>query len=163
MKTKFIIFFMLVSLCTLAQNGNKSIDEAFKLIDNHENASYFEVTKDMFQMLSETRDISPDFKEYISKLHKLKMIQPTGEKKRELGVEFYKIILANTNLDGYTRLMTQKDQHSRLSFYKKEGKNGNEFLLVSTNMIIYITGTLDLKSIHEFEQVIEIAGSALGM
>ncbi|WP_346854665.1 DUF4252 domain-containing protein [uncultured Draconibacterium sp.] len=163
MKTKFIIFFMFVSFIALAQNGNKNIDQALKLIDNRENASYFEVTKDMFQMLSDTRDISPEFKEYISKLHKLKMIQPTGEKQRELGEEFYKIILANTNLSEYTRLMTQRDQHSKLSFYKKEGKNENEFLLLSNNMIIYITGTLDLKSIHEFEQVIKIAGNAVGM
>jgi len=30
-------------------------------------------------------------------------------------------------------------------------------------MIIYITGTIDLKSIHEFQRVMEIAGSAMGM
>lgn len=163
MKTKFILFFLLISLCGLAQNGNKSIDQAFKLIDSREDASYFEVTKDMFKMLSESKDASPEFKEYISKLHQLKMIQPGAEKRRELGEEFYNIIMANVNLKDYTRLMTQRDQRSKISFYKKEANNKNEFLLVSNTMIIYITGTLDLQNIQQFEQIIEIAGSALGM
>jgi hypothetical protein len=39
----------------------------------------------------------------------------------------------------------------------------NEFLLLSSNAIIYITGTIDLKTIHEFEQILEIAGSAFDM
>lgn len=59
--------------------------------------------------------------------------------------------------------MTRKDSNGQLSFYKKEGKNENEFLLVSTDMIIYLTGKLDLKSIQEFEQVMEVAGSAFDM
>ena len=163
MKTKFILFFLLISFCSLAQNGNKNIDQAFKLIDNHKNASYFEVTKDMFKMLSESKDVSLDFKEYISKLHQIKMIQPTGGNLQQTGQEFYQTIMDNVNLKDYTRLMTQRDQISRISFYKKEGSNENEFLLVSTSMIIYIKGTLDLQNIQQFEQIIEMAGSALGM
>ncbi|QIA07508.1 DUF4252 domain-containing protein [Draconibacterium halophilum] len=163
MKTKFILFFLLISFCSLAQNGSKSIDQAFKLIDSREDISYFEVTKDMFKMLSESRDMSPEFKDYISKLHQLKMIQPGGNNHRELGEELYNIVMDNANLKDYTRLMTQRDQHSKISFYKKDGKNENEFLLVSNNMIIYITGTLDLQNIQQFQQIIEIAGSAMGM
>ncbi|WP_319501566.1 DUF4252 domain-containing protein [uncultured Draconibacterium sp.] len=163
MKTKFILFFLFISFCSLAQNGNKNIDQAFKLIDSREDISYFEVTKDMFKMLSESRDISPEFKEYISTLHQLKMVQPRGEKRQVLGEELYNSMMNNVNLKDYTRLMTQRDQRSKISFYKKDGKDENEFLLVSTNMIIYITGTLDLQNIQQFEQIIEIAGSAMGM
>ncbi|WP_320111993.1 DUF4252 domain-containing protein [Draconibacterium orientale] len=163
MRTKFILFFLFISFCSLAQNGNKSIDQAFKLIDSREDISYFEVTKDMFKMLSESRDISPEFKEYISKLHLLKMIQPRGEKRLELGEALYNSIMNNVNLKDYTRLMTQRDQRSKISFYKKDGKDENEFLLISNKMIIYITGTLDLQNIQQFEQIIEIAGSAMGM
>ncbi|MDX8341235.1 DUF4252 domain-containing protein [Draconibacterium sp. IB214405] len=163
MRTKFILFFLFISVCSLAQDGNKSIDQAFKQIDSREGVSYFEVTKDMFKMLSESREISPEFKEYISKLHQLKMIQPGGAHRTELGEELYKTFMENANLKDYTRLMTQRDERSKISFYKKDGNNENEFLLVSNNMIIYITGTLDLQNMHQFEQIIDIAGNALGM
>ncbi|HYQ59203.1 MAG TPA: DUF4252 domain-containing protein [Draconibacterium sp.] len=163
MKTKFILFFLLISFSSLAQNGSKNIDQAFKLIDSSEDASYFEVTKDMFKMLSESREMGQELKEYISQLHQLKMIQPGGENRMQLGEEFYNIFMENANLKDYTRLMTQRDQRSKISFYKKDGKDENEFLLVSNSMIIYITGTLDLQNMQQFEQIIELAGSALGM
>ena len=163
MRTKFILFFLFISFCSLAQDGNKNIDQAFKLIDSHEDASYFEVTKDMFKMLSESKEIGPEFKEYLSQLHQIKMIQPGGENRMELGEEFYNIFMENANLKDYTRLMTQRDQRSKISFYKKDGKDENEFLLISNSMIIYITGTLDLQNMQQFEQIIDIAGSAMGM
>lgn len=71
--------------------------------------------------------------------------------------------MQQTNLKEYSRLMTKKEGDGQLSFYKKEGKNENEFLLISTDMVIYVTGTIDLKSIGEFEQVMEVAGSAFDM
>lgn len=163
MKTRFILFFLLISFCSLAQDGNKNIDQAFKLFDNREDASYFEVTKDMFKMLSESREIGPEYKEYLNQLHQLKMIQPGGENRMQLGEEFYNLFMQQTNLRDYTRLMTQRDQRSKISFYKKDGKDENEFLLISNSMIIYITGTLDLQNMQQFEQIIDIAGSAMGM
>ena len=163
MKTKFILFFLFISFCSLAQNGNKSIDQAFKLIDSREGVAYFEVTKDMFKMLSESKEMEPEFKEYISQLHLLKMIQPSGERRMEIGEAIYNSFMENVNLKDYTRLMTQRDQRSKISFYKKDGKDENEFLLVSNSMTIYIMGTLDLQNIQQFEQIIEIAGSAMGM
>jgi hypothetical protein len=163
MKTKIVLFLLFASLSGFSQSGNKTIDETFQTLNQHENSAYFEVTKEMFKMLSEVKEAPPEYKEYISKLHKLKLIQVQEHKNQSLGNEFYNIFLQQTNLKDYSRLMTKKEGNNQLSFYKKEGKNENEFLLVSTDMIIYITGTIDLKSINEFEQVMEIAGSAFDM
>jgi hypothetical protein len=160
MKTQIVLFFLFASLSGFSQSGNKTIDETFQTLTQNENSTYFEVTKEMFKMLSEIREAPPEYKEYISKLHKLKLIQVQGEKNQSSGNDYYNLFLQQANLKDYSRLMTKKEGHSQLSFYKKEGKNENEFLLVSTDMIIYITGTIDLKSISEFEQVMEIAGSA---
>jgi hypothetical protein len=160
MKTKIILFFLFASISGFSQSGSKTIDETFQTLNQNENSAYFEVTKEMFKMLSEVKEAPPEYKEYISKLHKLKLFQAQGNKNQSLGNEFYNTFLQQTNLKDYSRLMTKKEGNAQLSFYKKEGKNENEFLLVSTDMIIYITGTIDLKSISEFEQVMEIAGSA---
>lgn len=160
MKTKLIIIFLIISSFGFSQNGSKTIDETFKTLNSHEEISYFEVTQEMFKMLSESKQTSAEFKEYVSKLHKLKIIQSPNS---ELRKEFYNVFLQQTNLKEYSRLMTKKEGDGQLSFYKKEGKNENEFLLISTDMVIYVTGTIDLKSIGEFEQVMEVAGSAFDM
>lgn len=164
MKTKFIILLLLsVSLFSTAQTGTKTIDETIDGIAELEGVNYFEVSQEMFKMLSEQENINPQFKEYISNLHQLKMIQGSGANHRQIGKAMYKEFSARVNLKDYTRLMSRKEGNSSLAFYKKENKNENEFLLVSSEMIIYITGTLDLKSIGEFQQVMEIAGSAFEM
>ena len=161
MKTKVIFLFLLsLSLFSAGQNGNLSIEKAIDEVITPSD-SYFEVTKDMFEMLSESKGASPEYVNYIKQLHKLKMIQPGNSKGH--GEIIVNNFLENANLQGYTRLMTRRDNHEILHFYKKENKAENEFLLVSSNMIIYITGTLDLKTIGEFEQVMKIAGSAFDM
>jgi len=161
MKTKLILILLTISLFSFAQNGNKSIDKAIDEIIAAED-SYFEVTKDMFQMLSESKGASPEFKDYIRQLHQLKMVQIASTAVNH-GEVVVKKFLENADLKDYSRLMTKKEKHSVLHFYKKEGKSENEFLLLSSEMIIYVKGTLNLKSIGEFEQVMEIAGSAFDM
>lgn len=163
MKTQLTVLFLLVSLFCYSQNGGKTVDETFQILNQNENSNYFEVTKEMFEMLSESKEASPEFRDYISKLSKLKLIEAGGENHIELRKEFYKTFLQQANLKDYSRLMSKKEGNGQLSFYKKEGKSENEFLLVSTDMIIYITGTIDLKSISEFEQIMEVAGSAFDM
>ena len=163
MKTKLIIIFVFISSFTLAQNGTKTIESTLNTLGKNEHASYFEVTKEMFKMLSESKNANPQFKAYVSKLHQLKLLQARGENKNEMGIHFYTAFLQQTNLKDYSRLLTKKEGNDMLSFFKKEGKSENEFLLVSTDMIIYITGILELNSIGEFEQVMEIAGSAFDM
>lgn len=163
MKTSITILFLIISVIGQSQNGNKTIDETLDLLSKNENSAYFEVTREMFKMLSESKEASPEFKVYISQLHKLKLLQASGKDQQDLRNEFYKAFLQQTNLKGYSRLMTKKEGNGQLSFYKREWKNENEYLLVSTDMIIYVTGTIDLKSIGEFEQIMELAGSAFDL
>lgn len=164
MKTKFIILLLLsVSLFSTAQTGTKTIDETIEGIAGLEGVNYFEVSQEMFKMLSERENINPQFNEYISKLHQLKVIQGEKADRKQIGEAMYKEFFARVSLKDYTKLMSKKEGNSSLAFYKKENKNENEFLLVSSEMIVYIRGTLDLKSIGEFEQVMGIAGSAFEM
>ena len=163
MKAKLVLMLLTISAISIAQNSEKTIDSALQSFSRLDYVSYFEVTHDMFKMLSESKEASPEFKEYIGKLHSLKLVEANGENRREQGIQLYRTFLEKTNLKDYSRLMTKKDGDEQLSFYKKESKSENEFLMVSTEMIIYITGTIDLKSIGEFQQIMEIAGSAFDL
>ncbi len=164
MKTKLLILFLSFHFFAFSQDGLKTVDKAFELATAQQ-VSYFEVTAEMFKMLSESKNIGIEYKEYISKLTGLKMVQAKGENRHEAGWKLYELFMANVNLKDYSRLMIKSEPNGKLSFYKKNVKQGavNEFLLVSTDMIIYVSGRIDLKSIGEFQQVMEIAGSAFEM
>lgn len=169
MKIRLIILILVLGLNSMAQNGTpgtRSFDETLKLLSETENTAYFEVSKSMFEMMATMEDASPEFKDYISKLHSLKFIRPNISKAMDIkGNRLYHDFRASSGklLPYYQVLMRKKEGGRNLEFYKREGKNINEFLLLSTDMIIYITGTLDLKHIGEFEQIMEIAGSAFDM
>ena len=71
--------------------------------------------------------------------------------------------MTQADMKNYVRLMASERERDSLAFYKKKSSTDkNEFLLVNNRSVIYICGSIDLKSIHEFEQIIGIAGAAMG-
>ncbi len=163
MKTQFlIILFLITGEMSFAQKGGQSIDQVFELLRAQQNISYFEVTGEMFKMLSETKEAPVEFKEYVSKLSGMEMVR-TSNSRDKTKVDIYKLFMSNVNLKDFSRLMTSESPSQRITFFQKKSGKINEYLLVQSDAIIYITGTLDLKSISEFERVMEIAGSAFEM
>ncbi len=163
MKTDLLaLVFLVISGMSFAQNGKQSIDEVFELLKAQENVSYFDVSGEMFQMLSESKEASPEFKEYVSKLTGMKMVRASNGRDKTK-VDIYNLFMMNANLQNFSRLMTSESPAKKITFFRKKGNKNNEYLLVGSNAIIYITGTIDMKSISEFEQVMEIAGSAFDM
>ena len=165
MKTRVIIIFLILSsLSGFSQTkSKKTLSQTFKSESTTNNVTYFEVTKKMFDSLTKAYSDEPEIKQYISKLHNIKMLQPTGEKRNEKGKILYSNFIQDTNLDGFTLLMTNNNEKAKMTFFKKESKEKNEFLLVSTNMIMYVSGTLDIGSLAELEGIIEMAGEAVGL
>ena len=157
MKTKLLFLFLFTAQLCMAQDGKKTIPEIFDDMKIQNYTSYFEVNDEMFKMLAESKEATPEFKEYVSKLQLLRMVQSEERK-------LYKMFMINTNLKSFDKLMTRKDKDETISFYKRE-RNGyaNEFLLVSDEVIIYVSGKIDLTSIGEFENIMDIAGSAFDM
>jgi len=125
--------------------------------------AYFEVTSEMFQMLSQSPEVSPEFKDYISKLSKLRMVQTRSNLDTQK-FKLYEAFLLNANLKEFSSLMISEEPNNKFRFYKRKNtKSENEFLLVSSESVILIVGKLDMRSLSEFEQVMEIAGNAFDM
>lgn len=165
MKTKVIIIILILSsLSGFTQtNSKKTLSQTFKSHRADNNVTYFEVTEKMFDSLTKSYSEESEVKKYISKLHSVKMIQATGEKQNEKAKILYSNFIRYTNLDDFTLLMTNNNGNEKMSFFKKESKGENEFLLVSTNMVMYVSGTLDIGSLAELEEIIEMAGEAIGL
>ena len=165
MKTKVIIIILILSSFSgfTQTKSKKTLSQTFKSESTANSVTYFEVTKKMFESLTKTYSEEPKVKEYISKLHHIKMLQPAGEKRHEKGEILYSNFIRYTNLDDFTLLMTNNNEKTKMSFFKKESNDKNEFLLVSTNMIMYVSTTLDISSLSELEGIIEMAGEAVGL
>ncbi len=161
MKTRFTLLFLLLSTVLFAQNGQKSISGAFDFIKDQEYAYYFEVSKEMFKMMTDAEGITPQYKDYMSKLSSLKMVR--SNRNSPQGNDLYDIFMDNVNLKDFSMLMTSTQPGRKISFYKKTNNSENQFLLVSNTTVIYITGTIDIKSLQEFERIMEIAGGAMDM
>lgn len=163
MKTLITSIYLFVSIIGFAQNGQKTVDETIDFLRNQSNMAYFEVTSEMFQMLSQSPEVSPEFKNYISKLSTLRMVQTRSNPDIQK-FKLYEAFLLNANLKEFSNLMISEEPNNKFSFYKRKNtKSDNEFLLVSSESVILIEGQLDMKSLSEFEQIMEIAGSAFDM
>ncbi len=163
MKFKLVFLFLFLGIIVSAQNGQKSIKNTFDLLKKQDHVSYFDVSKEMFQMLSETENMSSELKEYLSKINELKMVESTRRVDQEY-VNIYDEFLTNADLKGFIRLMTSESQHEKITYFRKKNDDKtNEFLLVSSNTAIYVAGKIDLKSIAEFESVLKVAGNAMGL
>lgn len=157
-----LITFIGIGLSSFAQNSNKSITDAFKSVKAQNNVSYFEVNKEMFVSLSES-EASPEFISYVKQLHEIKMIEA---RRKEDGSkdDLYDEFLNAISLNEFVRLMTSEEVNEKISFYRKKNKNDvYEYILVSSRSIVYIKGTLSMKTLSEFQMAIQIAGSAFQM
>lgn len=162
MRTSVIFIILAISYLTgFSQTTTKTIKQSFISLSTTNHVTYFEVTNDMFASLTKTYKANPEIKEYISKLNSLKMMQASGEKRKEIGLTIYTNFIEQTNLDGFTLLLVNNDQQGKMSFFKKSNKGENEFLLVSTNLIMHITGTIEINNLAEFEQIINVVGDAI--
>ena len=120
MKTQFlIILFLIVGEVSFAQKGGQSIDQVFELLKAQQNISYFEVTGEMFKMLSETKEAPTEFKEYVSKLSGMEMVR-TSNSRDKTKVDIYKLFMSNANLKDFSRLMTSESPRKKITFFSKE-------------------------------------------
>lgn len=159
MKTKITFLLLLISTTIFAQNGQFSVTELLKAMNTKPNTSHFEVSGEMFKMMAEAEGANAEFKENIGKLTYLKVIRSNSSEKT---TELYDSFMREVNLKDYTMLMTTNEANRKMAFYKKEDKNlEKEFLLVSNNIIIYLTGTIDIKSLQEMEGIMNMAGRAV--
>jgi hypothetical protein len=128
-----------------------------------ENCSFLEVSKEMFELMASDEKMDVRIKEYFTKMNHLIYLQchPTRDKNEALDVAANFEKMAEDN--NFKLLMrSESGQHKNL-FYKRDSGDINEYLLATQSHIQYISTTMDITSIREMTQIIEIAGQAGGL
>lgn len=129
----------------------------------HDHVDLVEKIKSELPKLPLQQRTAIELKAYYKKLSKIKMLTNNSSRNSEERIDLYQEFMTQADLKNYVRLMVSERERDSLAFYKKKSSTDkNEFLLVNNRSVIYICGSIDLKSIHEFEQIIGIAGAAMG-
>lgn len=128
-----------------------------------ENCSFLEVSKEMFELMSSDEKMETSVKEYFTQMNHLIFLQCHGtrDKKEQLDVASNFESIAEDN--HFKLLMRSESGPHKNLFYKRSTGEVNEYLLATQSRIQYISTTLDITSIREMTQIIEVAGEAGGM
>lgn len=128
-----------------------------------ENCSFLEVSKEMFELMASDEKMEARMKEYFTQMNHLIYLQchPTRDKNEQLDVAANFEKMAEDN--SFKLLMRSESGPHKNLFYKRSAGDINEYLLATQSRIQYISTTMDITSIREMTQIIEIAGQAGGI
>ena len=164
-KVLFLICFMVLSAGIMAQN--RAVDRLFDKYAGQDGYTTVYIAKYMFQMFQNLEGVEDEeiaeIQSVFGKLNGIKILAVDDEAKIGKGVNFYDEIMKDLNRNEYEELMVVKDSESDVVFLAKE-KDGVivELLLIvsgdSDNVLIAITGEIDLSTIGKISQSMGIEG-----
>ncbi len=128
-----------------------------------DNCGFLEVSKEMFELLASDERAQDRIKEYFSQMNHLLFLEchPTREKHPELDVaKNFETMAADNH---FKLLMRSENGPHKKLFYKRKKGDFNEYLLATKTRIQYISTSMDIKSIREMTQIIEVTGEAGGL
>ena len=161
MKRVTMIFVIaLISITLMAQN--KVVDKLFEKYADEEGFTSVVITKHMFNLFSsiETEE-DDDYMNMIKNLNNIRILSgPSGE---ESGINFYNEIMNKLPESDYEELMVIHDSGQDIKFLiKTEKKIVSELLMIvggeGDNVLISITGNIDMKTVSKLSQNMGIQG-----
>lgn len=169
MKTTKTYLIALIILFTafnqaVAQTPAPSVDIAKVIRDlKNDGCSFLEVSKEMFELLASDERAEGKVKEYFTQLNHLLYLQCHGSKDGSETLDVAGNFESIASDKGFKLLMRSESGHNKNLFFKRTQGEVNEYLLATRTRIQYISTSMDITSIREMTQIIEVAGEAGGM
>lgn len=165
-KLVLILCFFGVSAAAMAQN--KSVDRIFDKYAGKEGFTTIYISKYMFDMFSNLEGVddkdAKEAQQVLGKLNGIKILAVEDPKALGPGENFYDDIMQDLPRDRYEELMTVKNSESDVVILAREDHGVIvELLLVvggkgDENVLISITGQIDLKTIAKLSKAMDIEG-----
>ncbi len=165
-KIVFIIGFAVLSAAVMAQN--RVVDRVFDKYAGKEGVTTVYISKYMFSMFSQLNDTgdedeAEEMQKVFSKLDGIKILAVEDRDAIGKDMNFYDEIMKDLDRSNYEELMTVKNSESDVVFLaREEGGKIVELLLIaggdSDNVLISITGEIDLSTIGKIAQSMDIEG-----
>ena len=163
-----INFIMLMTITGLSAQVKSSVEKLFDQYAGQDGYTTVYISKymfDMFRTASEKNQADKDEMERVlSKLDGIKILVKEADSLHpDAGINFYKELMKELPVKEYKELMVIKEHGTDVKFLVKENDDRiSELLLVTggpkENVLISITGDIDLKSISSLSKAMNIEG-----
>jgi hypothetical protein len=161
---KHIIASVVLLLMISTANGQDAISKFFSKYQNDESFSQVTVSSKMFSLFTQMDAESPEDKEVLDAISKLKGLRILAKQDARNARELYKEAFTLIPIKEYEELMSVRDKDKDMKFYIKEMSNGkiSELLMVMGGntefMVLSLFGEIDLKQVSRIGKKMDVKG-----
>ena len=143
--------------------GQDAISKFFSKYQNDESFSQVTVSSKMFGLFTNMEAETPEDKEVLDAISKLKGLRILGKDDARNARELYKEAFTLIPMKEYEELMSVRDKDKDMKFYIREsGGKVNELVMVMGGsddfMLLSIFGDIDLKAISKIGRKMDVDG-----
>lgn len=161
---KITTLFILIVLGTGVYAQSSVMAKFFEKYSGDQSFTEVKISPKMFSLITNMEVNSPEDKETLQAISKLKGLNLLAKEKTENAKNLYKEAKAMVPKNEYEELMTVRDKDNDMIFYIKEGSGGkiNELLMIagsdSSFVVLSIFGDIDLNSISRIGKKMNVSG-----
>ncbi len=153
------LILIVFSLTVNAQNA--AVDQLFARYADKDGFTTVSISKAMFSLFASENENKDEFNSAVKGLESIRILSPE-QPSPVANLNFYKEICKSLPMAQYEELMSvkEKDQVFKM-LIRKKGSLITEFLMIGggrDNVLICITGNIDLKSISKLSKAMNIDG-----
>jgi len=161
-KILFPIILIVFSFAAIAQNN--AVDQLFAKYSDKDGFTTVSISKAMFSLFASEQESKDEFNRAVKGLESIRILAPDSAIQAQMKgkLNFFNEINKSLPLSQYEELMSvkEKDQVFKM-LIRKKGSVITEFLMIgggNDNVLICITGNIDLKSISKLSKAMDIEG-----
>jgi hypothetical protein len=160
---KLIIGAVMMMMAVAAQAQNDAIAKFFTKYQDDTSFSQVTVSGKMFNMMANLSGDTPEEKEMIQAISKIRGLRILSKSETRNSRELYKEAIAMIPSKEFEELMSIRDKDKDMKFYTKEsgGKISELVMVMGGNeefMVMTIFGEIDLKEISKIGKSVNIDG-----
>lgn len=153
-------FFLIASVSF----GQDAISKFFTKYQDDESFSQVTISSKMFGLFTEMEATTPEDKEVLDAISKLKGLRILGKQDARNARDLYKEAFNLIPMKEYEELMSVRDKDKDMKFLIKQNKNGtiSELLMVMGGntdfMVLSLFGEIDLKQVSRIGKKMDVKG-----
>jgi hypothetical protein len=161
---KHIIASIALLMFITAAHGQDAISKFFSKYQDDESFSQVTVSPKMFSLFTQMDAESPEDKEVLDAISKLKGLRIIAKQDARNARELYKEAFALIPVKEYEELMSVRDKDKDMKFFIKETTKGtiSELLMVMGGntefMVLSLFGEIDLKQVSRIGKKMDVKG-----
>jgi hypothetical protein len=161
---KILISLLLIVSSVIVNAQNTAADQLFDKYADKDGFTTVSISKAMFSLFASESESKDEFNKAVRGLESIRILAPDSAIQAQMKgkLNFYNEICKSLPIAQYEELMSvkEKDQVFKM-LIRRKGDIITEFLMIgggNDNVMICITGNIDLKSISKLSKAMDIEG-----